>query len=286
MKPSLQPGLTHELRFVVPEAKTVPALYPESAQFRAMPSVLATGYLVGLLEWACIETIAPHLDGPGEQSLGTHIDASHLAATPPGLELTVRARLTAVDGRRLQFEVEAHDGVDLVSRARHERVVIDRARFVAKVAGKAARAATAQAPGEPADAAAGTAAAPAADASDRTAAERRRYHRIGFDAPARWERGSRHVPVTVVDLSFKGALVAWTGPTPALGERGVLRVSLGQDGEQIRMDTEVRHVDGSLLGLACSDLDLDSMTHLRQLVSLNLGDPALVERDLKALVAG
>ena len=139
MKATLQPGLSHELSFVVPLGKTVPALYPESAQFLAMPEVLATGFLVGLLEWACVEVLAPHLDGPGEQSLGTHIEASHLAATPPGLKVTVQARLIEVHGRRLVFEVEAHDGVDLISRARHERVVIDRARFEARLDNKRAR---------------------------------------------------------------------------------------------------------------------------------------------------
>ena len=84
MKPSLAPGLEGELRFVVPVGKTVPHLYPESPCFTAMPEVLATGFMVGLVEWACIDLIAPHLD-EGEMSLGVHVDLSHDAATPPGL---------------------------------------------------------------------------------------------------------------------------------------------------------------------------------------------------------
>ncbi len=71
MKDSLKPGLTHRHIFTIPESKTVPNLYPESDMFREMPVVLATGFMVGLLEWACIELLRPHLDWPAEQSLGT-----------------------------------------------------------------------------------------------------------------------------------------------------------------------------------------------------------------------
>jgi fluoroacetyl-CoA thioesterase len=98
-----------------------------------MPRVLATGFLVGLLEWACIKALKPHLDWPREQTVGTHIDVSHSAATPPGLEVTVKARLVEVQGRRLRFELEAYDGVDLISRGTHERCVIDSAGFDAKI---------------------------------------------------------------------------------------------------------------------------------------------------------
>lgn len=133
MKPTLKPGLVYEHRFVVPASKTVPALYPEAPEFVAMPEVFATGFLVGFLEWACIKAVNPHLDAPGEQTVGTHIDVSHEAATPPGREVTARVELVEVDGRRLVFAVEAHDGVDRISRGRHERFVIDRARFDAKL---------------------------------------------------------------------------------------------------------------------------------------------------------
>ncbi len=140
MKPTLTPGLTHTFRFTVPSNKTVPHLYAESEMFRQMPEVFATGFMVGLLEWACVEAIRPHLDWPTEQSLGTHVNFSHEAATPPGLTVTVQVRLTNVDGRKLRFEVEAHDGIDTISRGTHERVVIDAARFRAKIAEKTARA--------------------------------------------------------------------------------------------------------------------------------------------------
>jgi fluoroacetyl-CoA thioesterase len=138
MKATLQPGLTHTFRFTIPANKTVPHLYPEAEMFRQMPEVFATGFMVGLLEWACIECIRPHLDWPTEQSLGTHVNFSHEAATPPGLRVTVEVRLTHVEGRKLRFDVTAHDGIDTISRGTHERVVIDAARFRAKVADKAA----------------------------------------------------------------------------------------------------------------------------------------------------
>ena len=138
MKSTLQPGLEHRFTFRIPASKTVPHLYPESEMFREMPPVLATGFLVGLLEWACIDAIRPHLDWPAEQSLGTHVNFSHEAATPPGMLVTIHVTLTAVEGRKLIFSVEAFDDVDRIATGTHERFVIDAKRFREKVAKKAA----------------------------------------------------------------------------------------------------------------------------------------------------
>lgn len=140
MKATLHPGLTGTFRYVVPETRTVPHLLPEAPDFQLMPAVLATGYFVALCEWAAIELVKPHLDWPAEQSLGTGIAITHLAATPPGLALAVTVTVAAVEGRRLAFAVRAHDGLDLVGEGTHERHVIDAARFNAKLAAKAARA--------------------------------------------------------------------------------------------------------------------------------------------------
>ena len=137
MKDTLKPGLAYQFKFKVPASKTVPALYPESESFQQMPQVLATGYMVGLMEWACIEALRPHLDWPAEQSLGTQVNLSHLAATPPGLTVTVDVRLDRIEGRKLTFSVSAHDGVDKITEGTHQRTVIDSARFTAKVAEKA-----------------------------------------------------------------------------------------------------------------------------------------------------
>ena len=137
MKESLKPGIKYQHKFRVPPSKTVPALYPEAEEFAAMPEVFATGFLVGFLEWACLKAINPPLDWPKEQTVGTHRDVSHEAATPPGLEVTATVELVAVDGRKLIFDVEAHDGIDVISRGRHERFVIDREKFDARVGAKA-----------------------------------------------------------------------------------------------------------------------------------------------------
>ncbi|MFA6120320.1 MAG: thioesterase family protein [Sideroxydans sp.] len=139
MKDTLKPGIRYELKFLVPTSKTVPALYPEAEEFLAMPEVFATGFMVGFLEWACIKCINPHLDWPKEQTVGTHVDVSHLAATPPGLEVTATVELIEVDGRRLVFSVEAHDGIDTISKGRHERFVINKERFDAKLEEKLKR---------------------------------------------------------------------------------------------------------------------------------------------------
>lgn len=133
MKDTLKPGIELEFKFHIPESKTVPALYPESAEFQEMPEVFATGFLVGFLEWACIKAINPHLDWPGEQTVGTHIDVSHTAATPAGFEVTAKVKLIEVDGRRLLFEVEAHDGIDLISKGKHERFIINKEKFNSKM---------------------------------------------------------------------------------------------------------------------------------------------------------
>jgi fluoroacetyl-CoA thioesterase len=136
--PTLQPGLRHQFSYRVPPNKTVPNLYPEAEDFTAMPEVFATGFMVGLIEWTCIQLINRHLDWPAEMTLGVHIDVSHEAATPPGLEVTTTVELTRVDGRLLEFAVEAHDGVDTITRGTHRRAIVDAAKFSARAAAKAA----------------------------------------------------------------------------------------------------------------------------------------------------
>jgi len=101
-----------------------------------MPEVFATGFMVGFLEWACIMAVKPHLDWPEEQSVGTHVNVSHEAATPPGLEVTATVELVAVEGRKLTFSVSAHDGVDTISQGTHERFVINKERFDGRVRDK------------------------------------------------------------------------------------------------------------------------------------------------------
>ena len=136
MKDSLKPGLTYSYTCPVSQTKTVPHLYPEAEELQVMPEVFATGYLVGLLELTCIRAVNPHLDWPSEQTVGIHIDMSHLAATPPGLEVTTTIELIEVEGKKLTFTVEAHDGIDLICKGKHVRFVINKEKFDLKVAEK------------------------------------------------------------------------------------------------------------------------------------------------------
>jgi fluoroacetyl-CoA thioesterase len=142
MKKTLTPGMTHRFTYRVPENKTVPDLYPEVDEFRAMPAVFATGFMVGLMEWTCMQLMVPHLD-PGEGSLGVHIDVSHTAATPPGLTVTVDVECVAVDGPRISFKVKAHDGVDAIGEGRHQRYVVSWDKFNARLAAKVKQSAAA-----------------------------------------------------------------------------------------------------------------------------------------------
>jgi len=139
MKKTLAPGLIHRFTYRVPPNKTVPHLYPEIADFQAMPEVFATGFMVGLVEWTCMQLMAPHLDS-GEGSVGVHIDVTHSAATPPGLTVTVEVECVVVDGARITFKVKAHDGVDAIGEGRHQRYVVAWDKFHARLGQKAQKA--------------------------------------------------------------------------------------------------------------------------------------------------
>jgi fluoroacetyl-CoA thioesterase len=136
MSPELKPGVSFASDYTVPPHKTVPHLYAEFEEFQQMPQVFATGFLVGLIERVCQLAIKPFLDWPSEQSVGTFVSFSHLAATPPGLTIRVTCTVTAVEGRRVRFQATAHDGVDLISEGTHERTIIDTAKFQARSADK------------------------------------------------------------------------------------------------------------------------------------------------------
>lgn len=118
-----------------------------------------------------------------------------------------------------------------------------------------------------------------------TTTDRRQFLRSVFHAPVRLSLDGRDSQAYLHDISLKGALVevsaSWGGHT---GERCRLCLELASD-VAIVMQTTVAHVEGRHVGLHCDHIDLDSMTHLRQLVEHNADDPALLERDLATLVA-
>ena len=100
-----------------------------------MPAVLATPWLVAHLEYAARNAIAPCLE-ENERSVGTFVEVEHLAPTPEGFTVTCRARVIRAEGPIVTFQVEAHDGTEVVARGLHRRRVIDVDRFARRVARK------------------------------------------------------------------------------------------------------------------------------------------------------
>jgi predicted thioesterase len=98
--------------------------------------VLSTPHLVGYLEMTA-RNLLKELVGPENDSVGSHINVYHLAATPIGMRVRLLAEITAVDGRRVDFKLEAHDEREKIAEGTHQRVVVDVARFAARVQAKA-----------------------------------------------------------------------------------------------------------------------------------------------------
>ena len=117
---------------VVGEEHTAPSI--GSGKVR----VLATPVMINLIEAAALAAIE-HLLPAGYQSLGTHLDVRHLAATPVGMKVTAKAEVTKVDGRTVHFRVDARDGIDMIGDGSHERVVVNVAKFDQRVATKKAQ---------------------------------------------------------------------------------------------------------------------------------------------------
>lgn len=113
--------------------------------------------------------------------------------------------------------------------------------------------------------------------------ERRKFHRILFDAPAIIQNGQ--YTSKVIDISFKGILLQKPeGMEVSTGDQLGITVVLDQNADTtITMSTEVAHEESDSIGLRCRDIDMDSISHLRRLVELNLGDPELLERELENL---
>lgn len=128
----LKPGLQYKQTITVDERLTVPAVAVAFTGFADMPPVFATAFLVGFVEWTCIEALRPFLE-PGERTVGIHVDLSHTAATPVGMKVTAEVTLTAVEDRKLQFKVVCRDEVDLICEGHHKRFVIDVDKFMKRV---------------------------------------------------------------------------------------------------------------------------------------------------------
>jgi fluoroacetyl-CoA thioesterase len=97
-----------------------------------LPPVLATPVMIMAMENAALNALKPYL-GERYSAVGTRVEVSHLAATPVGRQITAEAQVTKVDGRRVEFKIEARDGVEAIGAGIHERMVIDTARFIERL---------------------------------------------------------------------------------------------------------------------------------------------------------
>ena len=114
--------------------------------------------------------------------------------------------------------------------------------------------------------------------------ERRRFQRVLFDAAAQLITAREIRDTAVVDLSLKGVLVRRPAGWRVLPDEGVLvEIQLGQPDSRIRMHAAVAHIEPDQIGLHCRHIDVESAAHLRRVVELNLGDYALLARDLSML---
>jgi len=132
---NLQPGLRHSRTIAVSEALAVPALGRLFGAATEMPPVFATANMIALVEWTCVEALAPYI-AADQRTVGTHVDISHCAATPVGMQVTAEVELVEVDGGRLRFRVVCRDEKETIGEGFHERFVIDHRRFMNRLAKK------------------------------------------------------------------------------------------------------------------------------------------------------
>lgn len=124
----IPPGLTHRYEIVPGPDHTA------AAAGNAGVTVVGTPFLIGYLELAAHGAILPYCD-PGEATVGTRIEVDHLAPALPGRRVTAEARLVAVQGRRMSFEVEVRQGDRLVMKGRHGRAIVRLDKLLARAAG-------------------------------------------------------------------------------------------------------------------------------------------------------
>src|SRR5688572_23435652 len=122
----IRPALRGEAKLVVAEEHTAPSIGSGRVH------VLATPVMINLIEAAALSAIE-HLLPQGYQSLGTHLDVHHIAATPVGMKVVAAAHVTRVEGRTVYFRVEAKDEKEVIGHGTHERVVVNVAKFDQRV---------------------------------------------------------------------------------------------------------------------------------------------------------
>ena len=124
--PGVKPGLAGGAELLVGEAHTAPRVGSGKVH------VLATPVMINLIEAAALAAIE-HLLPAGYQSLGTHLDVRHIAATPVGMRVNAVAEVISLEGRTVRFRVEARDEKELIGDGTHERVIVNVAKFDERV---------------------------------------------------------------------------------------------------------------------------------------------------------
>jgi predicted thioesterase len=132
MELKLEPGLKSRVDMTVEYKDTAKAVASGLAEVFATPAMIA------LMENAAYTAVQPHLPA-GLSTVGTRVDAKHLAATPMGFKVWAEAVLTEVDGRRLTFDIAAYDETEKIGEARHERFVIDEQKLLSRTEAKGKR---------------------------------------------------------------------------------------------------------------------------------------------------
>jgi fluoroacetyl-CoA thioesterase len=131
MKSSLQPGISLVRRILVEKEKTISFMGEEGR-------VYATPFLISDIEYTCRDLILEHAE-PNEDSVGMEVAIRHLAPTLPGSTVEITATVTAVEGRKVTFDVIAKDEIDTVSSGTHVRFVVDKAKTFERLKAKAAK---------------------------------------------------------------------------------------------------------------------------------------------------
>jgi fluoroacetyl-CoA thioesterase len=131
----LKPGLKHSATITVGEALAVPASGRLLGETADMPPVFATANMIAFVEWTCVAALAPYL-APHQRTVGTRVEMTHTAATLIGMKVTAEVELVEIDGRRLRFKASCRDEVEPIGEGFHERMVVDQARFMQRLARK------------------------------------------------------------------------------------------------------------------------------------------------------
>ncbi len=126
---AIVPGIKGERKELVTSEVAINFLGLEGAR------VLSTPNMIKFMEWACRDTVQPHLD-PGFDTVGTHVNVAHLAAAPIGMVVTFRAEVLSATEKRIQFRVEAFDEKEKIGEGTHERAIINVAKFATRLAAK------------------------------------------------------------------------------------------------------------------------------------------------------